>query len=450
MYFSRFNVFSRIRDSENYFIVNLLSGNADILSPEEARNIMEGRFTNRAEFIEKGYLVDREVEDREYRLRYLDFLDHRDDSEIQIFFVPSYACNFNCSYCYQSEYERDRGAPSTEVIDSFYRYVDGAFADRDKYVTIFGGEPLLPDDRSKRYMSSLLAQSTQRGIDLAVVTNGYHLAEYLPLLREGTVREIQVTLDGTEAVHNARRPLRTGNGTFRRIVQGIDDALREGHTVNLRVVLDAGNISDLPALARFADEKGWIGNPRFKTQLGRNYELHTCQADRQKLFDRAVFWEKLYALIQSYPEVGAFHQPSYSFSRFLFDAGELPDPLFDSCPACKTEWAFDYTGRIYSCTATVGKVDECLGTFHPEVNLYGELISQWQNRDVTAIPACRACSLQLSCGGGCGAVAKNRTGSILAPECRPERELLELGISLYFEKGLFDVGEDQIHCHCTV
>jgi uncharacterized protein len=299
-------------------------------------------------------------------------------------------------------------------------------------------------------MKLLLEQSTIRGIDLAVVTNGYHLAEYLPLLRGRKVREIQVTLDGTERVHDRRRPLKNGESTFRRIVAGIDEALQEGHALNLRVVLDAENMDELPALARFAAERGWVGNPRFKTQLGRNYELHTCQADRERLYDRAGFWERVYDLVQSCPEVGAFHRPAYSFSRFLFDTGALPDPLFDSCPACKTEWAFDHTGRIYPCTATVGKVEECLGTFHPEVSVDGERIAQWRHRDVMSIPGCGECSLQFSCGGGCGSVAKNRTGSVLAPDCRPERELLEMGLSLYFEKGLFDVGEDKIHCNCTV
>lgn len=450
MYFSRFNVFSKIRDSENYFITNLLSGNADILEPEEALHVMEGRFPSREEFIEKGYLVDREEEDRAYRLRYLDFLDRRDSSEVQIFFVPTYACNFSCSYCYQNGYEHAEGGPPNEVIGSFYRYLDTAFAGRPTYITIFGGEPLLPDARSKQYLGALIAEAGSRGTDVAVVTNGYHLAEYLPLFREGTVREIQVTLDGTEGVHDSRRPLRSGGSTFSRIVTGIDSALRESHTVNLRVVLDAGNIDELPALARYAADKGWTSNPRFKTQLGRNYELHTCQADSERLFGRVAFYEKLYQLVQRYPEVGRFHQPFYSFSRFLFDTGELPDPLFDSCPACKTEWAFDYTGRIYSCTATVGKLDECLGTFYPEVRLHEDEIAQYQARDVTAISPCRACSLQLSCGGGCAAVAKNRTGSVLSPDCRPERELLEMGLSLYFEKGLFNVREDQAHRCCTV
>jgi len=450
MYFSRFNIFSKIRDSENYFIVNLLSGNADILSPEEARGVMEGRFPNRAAFVERGYLADRECEDRDYRLKYLDFLDRRDSSEIQIFFVTTYACNFACSYCYQSAYDVEQYRLTNEIIDAFFQYVDTGFADRRKYITLFGGEPLLPDVQSKQLIKYLVDQAKGRGIDVAVVTNGYHLEEYLPVMKQGNIREIQVTLDGTQQVHDSRRALRDGEGTFDRIVAGIDRALHMGFTVNLRVVLDAENIDELPSLALFAAKRGWTGNPRFKTQLGRNYELHTCQADSNKLFSRIAFYEKLYDLLQRYPEVGEFHQPAYSLSRFLFENGELPEPLFDSCPACKTEWAFDYTGRIYSCTATVGKLDECLGTFFPEVTRNRVLISAWQDRDITSIPECRVCSLQLTCGGGCGSVAKNRTGVILSPDCRPEKELMEMGISLYFEKGLFDVREDNIHQCCTV
>jgi len=39
MIYSRYNIFSKIRDSENYFIVNLLSGNADILGINDAEKI---------------------------------------------------------------------------------------------------------------------------------------------------------------------------------------------------------------------------------------------------------------------------------------------------------------------------------------------------------------------------------------------------------------------------
>jgi uncharacterized protein len=270
---------------------------------------------------------------------------------------------------------------------------------------------------------------------VAVVTNGYTLADYMDVLGNAPIREIQVTLDGIGEVHDRRRPLKGGQPTFERIVPGIDQALANGLTVNLRVVLDRENIDALPELARFARERGWTGHPRFKTQLGRNYELHTCQTNPAHLYGRVELYEKLYSLIKAHPDILEFHRPAFSLSRFLWENGELPDPLFDSCPGCKSEWAFDYTGRIYACTATVGKTGEELGTFFPEVSTDRSRIEEWQKRDVTSVAACRDCSLALACGGGCAAVAKNTSGSLLAPDCRPVRELLEMGISLYSGTG---------------
>ncbi|MCE1200282.1 MAG: SPASM domain-containing protein, partial [Marinilabiliales bacterium] len=148
---------------------------------------------------------------------------------------------------------------------------------------------------------------------------------------------------------------------------------------------------------------------------------------------RVTLYRKIYELIQQHPHIEAFYKPSYSISKYLAEHGELPDPLFDACPACKTEWAFDYTGHIYSCTATVGKREESLGTFYPEIHLKEEAIGEWSQRDVTTIPACAECTLQLACGGGCGSVAKNRTGSVLTPDCRPVKELLEIGFKAYFD-----------------
>ena len=112
----------------------------------------------------------------------------------------------------------------------------------------------------------------------------------------------------------------------------------------------------------------------------------------------------------------------------------MPDPLFDSCPACKTEWAFDYTGHIYPCTATVGKADESLGTFYPEIKLLKELADVWEARDVASIPECKDCNVQLACGGGCGSVAKNKNGTVCSTDCRPVKELMELGFAAYFKE----------------
>jgi len=436
MKFSQHNIFSKIADSDEYFIVNLLSGNADVLSKEKAQEIIEQRYSDVHEYVGKGYLVDEAVETRLFRKRYADFIDGRDKDEVQLFFVPWYSCNFACGYCYQEGYENEHSEPGNEVIGSFFRYVEKEFAGRKKYITVFGGEPLLSGARYKAAITRLLDGAKEAGLETAFVTNGYNLEEYVDTLKEYRIREVQVTLDGPEQLHNIRRPLKGGGSTFDRITAGIDKALQHDITINLRTVVDKENISALPSLAQFAIDKGWTKHLKFKTQLGRNYELHYCQTDRAKLLTRVEMFQEIYKLVREHPEILEFHKPAFSISKFLFENGELPSPLYDSCPGTKTEWAFDYTGSIYSCTATVGKKAEALGTFYPTVTKRDELIEQWEQRDVTSIPECSGCSLRLACGGGCASVAFNKTGKIQSPDCRPIKELLEMGIATYFKGEL--------------
>jgi uncharacterized protein len=442
MYFSKHNIFSKIKDSGDFFIVNLLTGNADILTPDYAEKILkvknnEDIIDNQfiGELQEKGYLADEKEESKLYRRKYLDFLDGREDDEIQLFFVPNYSCNFACSYCYQDEYAPTKGALSNEIIDSFFDYIQKEFAGKRKYITIFGGEPLLNSPRQKELIEYFVSKANIAQLDVCIVTNGYTLIEYMDILRLGKMREIQITMDGTAKFHDSRRFLKGGAGTFDRIVEGVDACIANRITVNLRMVIDKDNIDNLSELAQFAIDKGWTSSSYFKTQIGRNYELHHCQSSGNKLFSRISLFEKIYDLTKQYPHILEFYKPAYSISKFLSENGSLPDPLFDACPACKTEWAFDYTGHIYSCTATVGKDDESLGTFYPEVNQISELINIWESRDVVSIPECKECSVQLACGGGCGSVAKNKSGTVCSSDCRPIKELLELGFGAYLNEN---------------
>ena len=429
---SRHNIFGKFSHSERWYLVNLLSRQADILDTETAEAYQRGAWGDNPAWAEKGYLVESREEVQRYKSAYLDFLDRREKDEIQLFFVPTYACNFACSYCYQAAYDQSQTYPSSAVLEAWFSYVDQHFAGKRKYLTLFGGEPLLNSAGQREFVEAFLKSADQRQLETAIVTNGYTLVDYVPLLARYRIREIQVTLDGLADVHDRRRPLKGGGSSFERIVEGITLALHSGIAINLRMVLDRDNISELPQVASLAIEKGWTTHPLFKTQLGRNYELHTCQAQAGALYSRVELYEDLARLIPDAPQILDFHRPAFSLSKFLWEQGELPAPLYDSCPGTKTEWAFDASGKIFSCTATVGKAGEELGTFYPAVTLKQDQIDDWEERDVTSIPECQDCSLALACGGGCASVAKNQTGRVHSPDCRPIRELLSLGLDLYF------------------
>ncbi|HOX46718.1 MAG TPA: radical SAM protein [Myxococcota bacterium] len=412
------------------FALSALSGAADLLAPGELEALRDGRLEP-GELAARGYLVRGDEERAALRRAYLDFLDERERDEVQLFFVPRYACNFGCAYCYQAGYQVAAEPVRPEVVEAFFGYVRREFAGRRAFVTLFGGEPLLPGAEARTFLEDFAGRARAAGLPLAVVTNGYHLEDSLPALGRAELQEIQVTLDGPRAVHDARRPLKGGGPTFERVAAGLDAALRAGHPVNLRVVVDRDNLGDLPELAAYAAARGWTGHPRFKAHLGRSYELHTCGPAPGRLFDRLGLARAFQALARQRPEVLALVRPPFGVARELAERGALPAPLFDACPGCKTEWAFDFTGHIYACTATVGAEGEALGTFWPEARLDEAAVEEWRGRDVLSIPECRECGLQLLCGGGCAALARRRTGRLRGPDCRPARELIELGLDLY-------------------
>jgi uncharacterized protein len=441
---SKHNILTPVKDSSEFLIVNPLHGSADLLSSEEAQALLSGTGTNKASadetifdpesrsiFESRGYLVSESEEKTVFRNSYLDFTDRREADEIQLFFVPNYSCNFACTYCYQEGYEPIKQVLTTEIINAFFDYVLNKFAGRRKYITVFGGEPLMPGEKQRSLMEHLLMRADQANLDVAFVTNGYTLLSYLEVLQKHSIREVQVTLDGTEETHNSRRFLHGKQPTFQRIIEGIDACLQAEIPINLRMVADKDNLGNLPDLARFAIDKGWTASPYFKTQIGRNYELHHCNSTPDRLYDRATLYAAMYDLLKTHPHIAEFYKPAFSIARYISENEALPLPLFDACPACKTEWAFDYTGTIYSCTATVGKHGEELGTFYPTVSLREELVAEWQERDITTIDACKTCNLALACGGGCGSVAKNKNGTVFAPDCRPIAELLSLGAAYY-------------------
>ena len=427
---SKHNIITPIADSDDFFIVNPLHGSADIITAHELE-MLHNQYDEKGNFADRKYLIDEQEEAKAFKMAYLDFLDNRDEDEIQLFFVPNYSCNFACYYCYQEGYSPSESKLTTEVVDAFFDYISREFAGRKKYITIFGGEPLLPGDNQRKAIEYLVEKANEARLDLAFVTNGYTLASYVELFKTASIREVQVTLDGTKSVHDSRRYMKGGQSTFDRIIEGIDACLENNISINLRMVADKENLGNLPELARYAIGKGWTKSPLFKTQIGRNYELHVCNSSPDRLYSRAEMYQRIYEMMQEHPEIIEFYKPGFSIAKYIAEHEELPSPLFDSCPACKTEWAFDFTGTIYSCTATVGKKGEELGTFYPVVSKNDDAISQWQDRDITTIEKCKTCDVALVCGGGCASVAKNKNGNTNSPDCRPIKELLSLGAKAY-------------------
>jgi uncharacterized protein len=392
---------------------------------------------------EARFVVDGEDDDRRLLAEAWDaFRSEVERTPAQLVVVPTFGCNLRCTYCYQETFDpAGRGLVPPAVVDAFFGYVDRHHGNDSPrpYLTLFGGEPLVDTPAHRDRLGRYLDGASARGMPVAAVTNGHDLEPFVPTLAAAGVKEVQVTLDGPAAVHDARRPHGSGSGTFDRIVRGVEALVAAGVPVNLRVVVDRENLPSLPALARLSADRGWLDLPeaRFKTQLGRNYELFGCASRQAKgaLFDRVELWAEWARLAEAEPLLRRFHRPRFHGARHLAETGEFPVPNLDACPAAKKEWAFAPDGGVYGCTATVGNPRYRLGSYHPEIVLDERAIAPWRARSTRTIPECRGCAAAGVCGGGCAALADARGHGIAGPDCRPVRELLGIGARYY---GLAD------------
>jgi uncharacterized protein len=430
---------------EQVLLVQPLKGQVALFSGAHARALAElepgapvPSSLPLAELEESGFAVSSPEADRQLLSEaWLEYLAELEKTPTQLIVVPSFGCNLKCTYCYQELFDPRARLIEPEKIDALFAYVDRYHAGEmpRPYLTLFGGEPLVDTESHRERVGRFLKGAQERAMTMAVVTNGYDLEAFVPLLRQGPIREVQVTLDGPKDIHDARRPHAGGGGSFERALRGVEALVAAQIPVNLRVVADKENLPHLPALARLADERGWLSLPesRFKTQVGRNYELFGCASRqmRDQLFDRIELWSRYLELAERDPVLARFHKPRLHGIRHLAETGEFPAPNFDACPAAKKEWAFSPDGGLYGCTATVGNPRYRLGSYAPEIARDEKAIALWSGRNVFTISECTTCAVASVCGGGCGAIAANRTGTPRSPDCRPVREIFALGASYY-------------------
>jgi len=136
-------------------------------------------------------------------------------------------CNMQCEGCSP----RPQAAPLTNAIakalaDSVLAHVEERGATRLDLV-LFGGEPLLDAGHVLTLASRLRRGCARRGIRFVghLITNGTLLGA-VPARRlvAAGLSRLQVTLDGPSGVHDARRRMLDGGGSWRSIVKGLRHA----------------------------------------------------------------------------------------------------------------------------------------------------------------------------------------------------------------------------------
>jgi len=148
-------------------------------------------------------------------------------------------CNLDCTYCFYLEKEKllGVGVMSDEVLEA---YVQQRFqlADREVEFTWQGGEPTLVGLPFFRKAVALQARyRDERPVRNAIQTNGVLLDDaWGEFLKEHGFL-VGLSVDGPEALHDAYRPDRGGQPSFRRVMRGLEVLQKHGVDFNTLTVV---------------------------------------------------------------------------------------------------------------------------------------------------------------------------------------------------------------------
>ena len=428
---------------EHTVIFNALWGSMDILDQKEVDILEKIKATGDcyqdeetvAAFIEAGYVsVNEAVENAKFASEYQKFVQHVASMPENFFIIPSYACNLACVYCFQENVEKTYEIIKNDVIDQAFSAIEIMRAERGNkgtpQITVYGGEPLLDNEKQIKAVRRIFDESRKRGYKKIVVTNGVTLEKFVPMLMRSEVDEVHVTLDGCKEVHDARRMMKGGQGTFDIIVGGIEAALQAGLPVHLRIVVDKNNLERLPDLIHVLDEKKWQETPNFRMHVGRTYE---CGA-----VSMSPYRERYYIGLIDFLQYCVEHASQLKGVDFGFGGvksalytGKVPSPFFSYCPSCTNEFVFDLEGDIYPCPGGCGDNRLKVGTFYPQMK-YFDIFHKWRSRTILRVEKCQDCNVALVCGGGCPLENVAEGKGIFEPACMPIKDEMQIGVNTLY------------------
>jgi uncharacterized protein len=323
--------------------------------------------------------------DEYYNIKYLTHLQRFSQHHLELTLNPTLHCNFSCPYCF--EQNKPPIYMTDEVENSLIEFVKGKNHVQSIHVVWFGGEPLMAYDRIVSITNRIKALDAKIDYSSSMITNGYLLSEeVINNLEELNISNIQITIDGPAEIHDKRRPLKSGKGTFDTIVQNIDNLKKHDPNYNIVIRVNVDGTNDLTFIDTFRFFHKRYGMnmpiiPGFITNES-NCTSIDCVYDREK---KAKFLTNLYK--------------QYGLNVFGF----YPDEIRYECPIRNPYYlVIGPEGEIYKCWDDVGNKNMVVGSLMDKEMINHSLLTRYYvGGDALDDNNCRDCFHLPICGGGC-------------------------------------------------
>ena len=439
LHLSCYSMILPLKEKSDWLLCNGVYGAYDVIPGEEAgilrehpENLTESRS---AELAARGHLTAKSPEEEQTDARLLSrcwwLVPYR--SLIDLVLMPTYNCNFRCEYCFERQ-RLEKGQAwlsrrmTEETWEAIVKQMDAFRAQRRhiRNVFLYGGEPLLSANRS--IVEKMVQACRERSIRIICVSNGYELDRFLDLLADAPMDFIQITVDGPAEVHDARRFLAGGGGSFERIMENVRKALDRGLTIQMRTNVNRQNLASALELPAEYARRGFLDHPLFRWHLKATigcFEDDPANAISEMEILQA-FLDRGWSEEQALPHCAAFSAQAHRIQS-AFSEESYPHLYPAACGAESDMLVADPDGVLYTCWDVVSMEEYAVGTLDRETGrfLYQPSFAKWRNRTADRMPECRECPIMMICGGGCAIEAEKAAGSLDSGFCGSAREVFE-------------------------
>lgn len=425
MYWSKYNILSK-SEKYGYLLFNTMSlafiriNEQDIDMWKKLRETPDSytNFQNYDFLIKARILVDNQEDDLNVYLA--DVLKNRyNSSDMALTILPTRGCNFGCIYCY--EQDRPNVLMNEQTEKAIVKFVCSNSNLKRLSVVWYGGEPLLNFDSMVR----LTKMFKQLNIEYSakIVSNGYLLTkEKADLMKDLAIRNIQITFDGSEEIHNQRRFLLGGQPTYRKIMDNLKYLLsiNKEITIDIRTNIDRRNKDDYNKF--YQDFKSEINDKRVTMYPGFVSDLLSSECVSPE-FNISEGGYKAQFILDIFDKYGI------EIKSFL------PKYRRHSCVASKYfAFVIGPEGELYKCWRMVGNQKEAIGNVNDGSLDMVKFSKYLIGADYTLDSKCLQCEFITLCGGGCPLVRmRNKYEKISLNHCCPERTHMEQLMELRYE-----------------
>lgn len=314
--------------------------------------------------------------------------------------IPTLECNFACDYCFEpgnpnASRIREKKSMTQEIQDGLVEVAKSIIPEGANFgITWYGGEPLLAIDVIEALTGKLkkICEEKKTKYGATVITNGYMFTPaVVKKLMDFHISFAQITIDGPEEIHNARRPLVGKEPTYEAIIDNLKSLPKDIlFSISIRVNVDERNRAYIPQLLQDLKRHGLANKKQIGVYFSRvsaytyscNDVIDSCMMTREFATQELDFYREAMNL--------------------GFNIQHFPASQIGSCGAVRTgAFLVEPDGTLQACWSVVGRKDTSVGKIVDSSFQLNDNHPKWLSWSPFEKKNCQDCSTLPICMGGC-------------------------------------------------